>query len=227
MKKRTTLLALAAVSAAMIILPASASALVPWHLSSSNATFGIDGVGGTALSTVGGETITCTASSGSGAFTSSTGGHVNLVFTGCKSGFFSCSNTGTSGKIESTTLPFHAVMVATGKPGVLITGNGTSLTEEKHYATFSCFGVSTTVYGNGIIGTITSPECNAAAVSSATLEFNATSHGEQKHRTVLGTETEYDLKSRIGSGGPHQTAAMEGHGTITFDSPQSINCTHS
>ena len=212
MDKKITLLGLAVVSAAVLALPALASALIPLHLNPTPAGPNpIDSVGIVRISTTGGTQITCNGVSGNAAFEAGgTTGTLNLTFgSDCTENGLGtrCTSAGEpAGNITTTALPFHLVTLANEKPGVLITPNATGA-----FAHFTCAGglITVTVEGNGIIGTITEPNCGETR-SQATLSFVATANGVQQHKTVAGTEAEYTLTE--GS----QATAIETHMTLTF-----------
>ena len=221
MNKKIMLLALGAISAVVLAVPAFASALIPLHLNPTPAgPQSIDSVGVARLSTTGGTQITCNGVSGNAAFEAGgTTGTLNLTFGGdCTENVLGtrCTSAGEpTGNISTTALPFHLVTLANEKPGVLITPNATGA-----FAHFTCAGglITVTVEGNGVIGTITSPECKKSA-SSATLSFVATANGVQQHTTVAGTDTEYHLID--GS----ENAAQEGHATLTLSETSELVCT--
>jgi hypothetical protein len=220
MSKKIMLLALAAVSVLVYALPSAASAAdIPLHLNPSPVgSKTVDGIGEAKLSTTSGLTVTCNSWSGSATFeTGGTTGSLDLTFSGdCRENIFgtTCTSSGQpSGTIKTTTLPFHLNTLANSKPGVLVTPS----TGTTHFATFTCGFITTKVEGNGVIGTITSPECGKSS-TSATISFKATSHGQQEHKKIAGTETIYDLNS----GG--NTAAQEAHGTITMGTSTTLEC---
>src|SRR5215211_2208043 len=216
MNKKIMLLALAAVSAAVLALPVMASALTPLHLTPVPVgAKTIDDVNAfnPTLSTSSGTTIECGKFSGSTTFTTGTTGTMQLTFSEhCHVNGFggeTCnSGTNTNGTITTTVLPFDLATLPNNKPGVLVTpasGN--------HFATFVCkvFGISATtvVSGNGVIGTITTPACGASSANPV-IKFSTTKHGFQEHTTLAGTATEYDLKKG------EETAAQTGEGKITL-----------
>jgi hypothetical protein len=216
MNKKIMLLALAAVSAVVLALPAMASALVPLHLNPTpSGTQTIHGGPGS-LST-GSSTVSCNGVSGGLTFESGgTTGTMNLKFGGgCTSSGFSCNSPGeASGNIATTALPFHLVTLANEKPGVLVTPNASG-----SFAHIECaFGlVKFTVTGNGVIGTI-EQECGEIS-NRADIDFNAVGAGQQEHKTVLGTSTEYDLLKGA------ETAAQDTTGTVTFTQSTELDCT--
>lgn len=229
MSKKIILLALAAVSAAVFVLPATAMAAeedVALHISPVPAGPVPVSGGATSLSNVEGETIDCKEVNGSATFENSTTGHLTLTFSGCFAttvfGNISCNSSGqTSGTIKTTeNLPFHLVTAkhaSTGAevPAVLITSLGT----EEHFATFACGGfVTDKVTGKGIIGEIEN-KCGSKSKETF-INFAIIKHGEQTYRTVVGTpNTEYDLK------GNGATAAQTGTGTVKFTEETTLTCT--
>jgi len=225
MSKKMMVLALAVACAALFALPAVASAQT-WHLGSSTATFSVSGSGGQLTSTAGGS-ISCTGTTGSGSFSTSTTGSASLSFTGCKGPLgVSCTSAGAATGVISATNEFHAIMVATNKPGLLLTGkeaNSATSAKGPQFAEFSCFGLTVKVFGPGVIGTISSPACGVAS-STADLVFGSTAQtGHQEDMTYTGAT--YDLESTIT--GSHPTASLDGTALITFTSgAQTMTCTH-
>lgn len=218
--KKIILLALAAASvAALLALPAAAMAEdVPLHvIPAPSGSKTIDGVGHATLTASFGK-ITCESSSGTATFENSTTGSFEQTFHGCTEPFGGkCTTAGQpEGTITTTTLPFHLLTVedtvtkATG-PGVLVTpAVGT-----KHFATFKCPLVGERkVEGNGLIGTITLPECGKES-TEATISFSSSSQGVQTHKTVVGTTEEYTLEN----------ASEDAEGTITLGTKAKLECT--
>jgi len=157
--------------------------------------------------------VQCTSFSGEGEFENTTTGWIQITFHGCKSfGLFNCTTAGaeSAGTIETTILPFHVEPV-NENPGILITPEDKE--GEKIFTTFACFGVTTKVEGNGVIGTITSPDWTTPT-TDATVVFSQT-EGTQDHLTTDTSSTEYDLIAN--RGGSKETAAQSGAGTITFE----------
>lgn len=231
------LLSLATVSAGLLALPAFASAL-PAHIS---ATTELSVSGGTGeLKTTSGLSIHCSSLSNlGGAFTTTTTGTVRLAFHGCTDKTFGlhCQTTGqptgtiTLGAVAAP-LEFHLIMVehpagAAKRPGILITPNSAAKTEttvgvaRKLFAEFVCFGVTTKVIGNGIIGTITHPACGASSTTMG-LAFQQSSNGVQTHQIYTGAN--YDLESSFG-GGAHVTSSIVSSATITFPAARALTCT--
>jgi hypothetical protein len=238
--KKIILLALAAASVAAFALPASAMAEeVDVSLHAKNVPLNvaqpIDGVG---ISTLRGPltTITCQKSKGSATFTSTTTGTFEQTFEECKKGSNICTSPGqpeNSGIIVTTLLTFHLVTAVdtnvtpnTTGAGILVTPNGTV------FAHFKCQGdfVTTTVEGNGLVGTITKPACGEES-NEGTIQFSPVgttttqTHKKVASETLPGeikgthTPTEYTLKAFGGN------ASEEAEGTITFSNKVSLECT--
>jgi hypothetical protein len=218
MSKKIMLLSLAAVSAAMFALPATASALTSLHLNPTPA--GVQTIDDTGpdprLSTVGGTTVICDSFHGWAEFDEGgTTGVMQLTFgPNCRTGFVSCTgHPHPTGNITTTELPFHLATLASGDPGVLVTPGANN-----HFASFTCFGVNTVVTGNGVLGEIEFPECGEVS-NKADIDFNATAHGVQQHTKLAGTATEYGLKKGA------ENAAQDATGTLTLTKEAELNCT--
>ena len=215
MSKKTMLLALAACSALLLALPAFASAS-EWHISQTGA-FTISG-GASNLTNVSGLVTECTSVSGSGEYTTTTTGTLQLIFHGCTGSGTNCTSTGQpAGTIKTGVLPFHNAEIPTGKPGILITPSavtGSPTAGYGPYATYTCASglIKVEVFGNGVLGTVTSPACGGEA-SKVTMSFKKSANGVQEHLSYTGTT--YDLVSKT-NGASHVTAAMEGEGGATF-----------
>lgn len=221
MSKKIILLALAAASVAAFALPATAMAEdVPLHLvpkPEGAKTF--DGEGGVTWTTSSGS-FGGTSLSGTVSFASSTTGTIQLVIKGVTEPFGGkCTTPGQpEGTIVTKVLELHLLTVedsvthATG-PGLLLTPNGGVFVE------FKCpFVGLTIVTGNGLIGTITKPECGRES-SEATIQFSSSSTGVQTHKTVVGTTEEYSLK--IGT----MNASLDASGIITLGTQTKLECT--
>jgi hypothetical protein len=213
MSKKMMLLALAAVSAAMVAMPAAASATYN-HLHGTPA-FTWHGPAGS-WSTVGGETFKCKTTSGQGAFNTTTTGSMDLSFHGCSTtvfGFtFSCTTEGQpTGTIVTAPLEFDLIRIDGGGNGIRLKPTAPSTA----VAHFGCAGVQKTL-GGSIIGTLTSPGCDVQS-NTATVDFNVSQHGVQEHRKWTGND--YNLISN----GVMQ--AWDTHATIVFSSAQTVTCT--
>jgi hypothetical protein len=223
------LLALSAVTAAILVVPSMASAagwdIDPTPTEAKPLTFTTSG-GEAKLTSA--QTVTCAANTGSGKYTTATTGKVSLKFTGCKGPFFTtCTTAGqASGTIVTTELEFHNIMIENtvqlvgGTPGILITPNG------GHFASFTCsvigININIAVSGNGIIGDISSPKC-AGSSKTATLNFESSATGVQKFMQEETAGTKYDLTSSENGGAP-ATASEDATGTITFGETATITC---
>lgn len=216
MNRKIMLLALAAISATMFALPSVASAFVPNH--TGKIQTGTVSGGAASLSTASGLTVICSKVTGTAKATSTTTGTLTLTFHGCASSGIPCQSGATSGTIETSVNNYHLVTLTNKGNGVLVTPP-TSGTTAGLFAQFTCGFLSFKVQGNGVLGTITSPGCNAAAQKTATFDFNAPTHGVQEHTTVEGTTTVYRLTSN------GTNAAEDAEATVTYPEADSITCT--
>lgn len=223
MNKKIMLLALAAVSAAVLAVPSMASALTPLHLNPTPEvkTEGVHG-GTSVLSTTSGLSVTCdtvTTKGSSVTFNAGgTTGTMQLLFGGdCRSAGFTCTSSGqTSGEITTTVLPFDLATVGTtspGEPGVLVTPAA-----EEHFASFSCVGLNFVVKGNGVIGTFEELSCGGET-ATAKINFATSGAGVQADKKLVGTSTEYTLKSGSAN------AAMSATGEVTLKEKSKLECT--
>jgi len=144
MAKKAKLLGLAAVSAAMLAMPALASAQTA-HIDATS-TFTVTG-GASTINETGGLTFSGTSIDGAGAFTSTTTGKLLMTLTGVNESVFGskCASTaqghaGSSGVVTTSELTFHLIMLATNKPGILITPNAAGI-----FLHYNCLGVERTV----------------------------------------------------------------------------------
>jgi hypothetical protein len=221
MKNKMMLLALAAISAVMFVLPAVASAGSPViDPGSGKFPLAFTSSGGHGeLRATGEPAITCTSNTGSGKYTTSTTGEIGLTFHGCTTSFFgfpvACNSAGQpSGTIVTATSVFHTTYVTDAKtnPGVLVTPPSSGV-----FTTIICGGFANIeVKGNGIIGELTAPKCGVVS-KTATLNFTAV--GSSQTRTqVTGTGTVFSLNS-VTEGGSTVTAAEVAEGTATYSPP--------
>ncbi|HKO37915.1 MAG TPA: hypothetical protein VJU14_06070 [Solirubrobacterales bacterium] len=216
--KKKMLFALSAVSAAMLAMPALASAL-PAHLDATS-TFTISS-GTFVIQEKEGSTMHATGFSGSGAFTNTTTGTLNMTYTGVTiNGSIGCGSTAqghseASKTVTMTPLEFHLIMIATDRPGILITPNAAT----GAFLHYRCFLVEKTVTGAGIIGEIISPACGVAS-KTAILKIRGTD-GTQEILTY--TDKTYDLHTNSGA-----TAALNvpSNWTFSFPAARTITCTH-
>lgn len=213
---------------AMLALPAFASA-TPAHLDKvPEGSFTAHG-GHLQLSRASGEIYTGATTTGVGTFESTTTGRIQLTFHAVKNSIgVNCQTAGQpTGTILTTELTFHLVMLATNVPGILITGGPTPGEPGwgHHFADYNCGIFFPTVQwkGNGILGTITAPECGRRS-STATVSLEAIEAGVQKHTVYTGVN--YRLESSI-SGGAYSQQAIATHATITFPGGErELICTH-
>jgi hypothetical protein len=230
--KKAFILALAAASVMMFALPAVSSAkswVMDWDNHAQPLTFTVGTVTAPKLKTHTGDVVECTTVTGTGAYTTTTTGNLQLTFHGCKDEGtgVTCTTTGQpAGTIQTTNLTFHNVYSNHGGkegPAVLITPNA------GHFASFGCtvfgFGVHVKVGGTGIIGTV--EQCgtgNAAAPNRAFgLLFTAAAPGTQTHTTTVNTGS-YDLNSSRNGAAP-VTASQEGTGNVLIPEVRKPNAT--
>jgi hypothetical protein len=218
MSKKMMLLALAV--AALFALPSGASAQ-EIHFSGVTTFTGTGPAG--ALTAVKEPKISCTATSASGSFNagSSTTGSVNLTFTGCTAEVIgikgSCKTVGDEAGVITSSGTFHLITTPTSKPGILVTPVTTTLI---------CLGFSRVeVTGNGVIGTITSPDCGA---SSTQLKVSFEVEGEaQKHIEYTGVKYDLsaDTENEKGETTSTATAALSSSATLTSEKSGTLECT--
>jgi hypothetical protein len=236
MIRKITLLALAAACTAMFALPSVASA-GEWTLDrdTDNPTFTITGGAGklTAESLSDGSTLTveCTATTGSGAYSSATTGTISLLFTGCKNTPIgvSCTSPGTptgtivaSGHITNVYLKAN-VDPKLRTPGITITGLGGSTTATM--STFTCFFITTTVTGS-INGHIES-ECDESARTTANIEFksNPATEGEPFWRYVTENTSLQPDELTVNTATTHRRGSIDATGTVHFAKSSKVTCT--
>lgn len=215
-------LALAVIGAALFALPPAASAQ-SWHLDSTSS-FSVSGSGG-ALTSSGGN-VTCTGTTGSGAFSTTTEATVSLRFSGCHEPLFSlsCTSPGQSSGVIVANAKLTGIMIAANKPGVLLTPDtSTEITPGlKEISNFSCLGTSIKVFGKGVIGTISAPECGKAA-TTATLTLASSATGVQADQTWTGGT--YDLMQTATFEAAHVTSSLDGTVTAHFSTTRTMTCT--
>jgi hypothetical protein len=221
------LLVITGISAAVLALPALASA-GEWEIDSENGalpTFTSTG-GITAMTSYGFGSffpIECTKSTSSGKYTSRTTAVVTVTFTGCLEGGFPCTTSGQSSEtIKTTELVAHNIMIEStsqvlgGTPGLLITPNS------GHFATFDCGSFHFVIAGNGIIGYISAPRCGAAFQKVGGVVFRRVSEGIQHYKQVTTTGTLFDLSTTDSIG--TFTTAWDSAWTLTFNQGVKATC---
>lgn len=212
MSKKIMLLALAVACVAIFALPAAASAQ-EIHLEGVNSFEGKAGAG--SLTAEGEPTITCESADVEGTVeTGGTTGAISLDFTGCHTKVFGITaKCRTSGSPIDNTIKssgnFHLITISTGSPGILVTPVATTIV---------CAGISNTVTGGNIIGTITSPSCGEESASMTTV-FNATGSA-QEHTAYTGNT--YNLTASTGTAKP---AGLVSTATVTSPTEGTLNCT--
>lgn len=218
--KRAMLLA-ATACVAVFALPAVASAGV-WHV--QNGTIGFEGMGGAFQFTpAAGTTTDCSSVSVKGAYETTTTGWVKFTFHGCFATTVfnpACTTSGQpSGTITTEKLTFHNVLAAGNQPAILLTPNHTT----GRFASFSCFGIATTVAGNGLIGTL-NKKCGEKS-EGQTWHFASTEAGVPSPTQVTGTGTQYTLEST--TSGTTRMASLDAAWTTNFagGAEQTIECT--
>jgi len=217
MKHKLMLLAVGALAAlAFAALPAVATAgeFAADCETGASCTATVEG-GAAELVNSAGEGISCTAVSGTASVTSgSSTGSVKLAFTGCRENVtifhFSCTNTATSGKIETNTLTSHNIYIEpnASTPGVLLTGVN---------VTFSCAGFANKTVTGSIIGHIENPQCGTFAASHS-ITFEKSANGVQKYMQVTTSGEKFDLISNNDNGGEYLTSSQTGTGTLKYNS---------
>jgi hypothetical protein len=216
MSKKTMLVALAAIGAAVFVLPAAASA--NWGVTPGNSAFTATGPAGSYFAS-GEPTIRCEGpNTGSGKYDGSgTTGSFSLHYTKCSTTIifrFPCSNTASpSSETISASGTFHNVTITSGKRGVLLTPNNTVVKCES-------VGNAITISGS-LIGEVTSPTGACPVVTKSIGVKFGVSGGSQVHKTVDGSGSEFDTSATT-SGGSAVTGATEGSATATFTEPKEV-----
>ena len=195
----------------------------------TGTTFSLEGGEGE-LNTVGGKFLRCASVHGNGEFHDAETGTVELTLTGCKTTLgIKCTTPGEeTGTIQVGPLPFHLKTVkheGVEKPGILVTPAEPDENGVGAFTEFKCsFAGAVKVRGNGLIGTITSPEEGVAA-NTATISFSETESesGVQTHKTITdhNRETaeeapiEYHLETSF-NGSEYEECAKQISGTMSF-----------
>jgi len=222
MSKKMMLLALAVTSAALVAIPAFASA-EEIHFDTATTFTGTGG----AFSWVAAEEPTSSCQSGdisNGVINAGgTTGTMTLEFTGCSISAMGTMPCHTAGSPLDNTISFGSTMfhLITSKnasgaavPAILVTANTIE---------FICnwFGFPVTTHLAGsIIGTITIPKCSESS-NKLGLSFSATG-STQNHLEYTGTK--YDLVSRTGAG-ESRTIGLNFAPTLTTNTAGTLTCT--
>lgn len=219
--KKMMLLALATSCVVLLLLPVGVFAGV-WHVAPNPTVekpLKFTVAGGQSLWTTpeseGAMIFPCESITGAGAYTSKSTGTLTLAFHKCHPGNKQyCGSLGQpEGTAITTELVFHNI-TSGNKPAILITTNALT-----GVLTHSNCPFLETVKGNGIIGTITSPQCGQWS-KTATLSFASSPWGIQADRTITFGGTEYSL-ARSGGGG----LSLQAHVTISFSESTTMVCT--
>lgn len=223
MNKKIMLMVLAAASATMLAFPTAGSA-TPAHLDKAEA-FNIAG-SQSFRTRADGNSFSCVSLAGSGQFETTTTGTLNLQFNGCKNslGFICTSGADAAGTVTFANLPFHIIRLSATTAGILITPPAAAsepTSGNRLLSAYVCFGVPVEVFGNGVIGTISSPECGKSS-ATATLTFESSSPGTQQHSSHTGVN--YDLTQKIGSGA-HATLSIDADMNVQFPTSRTLLCT--
>jgi hypothetical protein len=215
MNRKHLLLALALASIAMFAFPAAASAQ---EIHSEGITSFSGATGAGSFTAEGEPTYTCESGDLTGTVSAGgTTGTATIDATGCHATVFGfTAKCHTAGSALDNTIrnsgTFHLITTSTGKPGMLVTQETT---------TIICGGISNTIVHGSVIGTITSPACGVES-KSLTLSFSATGN-VQNHLEYTGVK--YDLTATTGEAGAAKTASITTSGTGTSATAGKLNCT--
>jgi len=225
MNKRL-ILAMASVCAAILALPAIASAGT-WHAEPSTAAtpFTTTTAGhGNVLLVTPNRTTTCNAapsSTGSGSVNvGGTTGTISLKFHHCESLGTTCTTPGQpiGTIVTSPNLVFHNILIEKNTPGILLTGVGAS-TQIMHY---TCgFELVTLNVTGGVIGHV-EQACGTKG-KKFSLNFEAPG-GNQKFTQETTTGSKTDLTATVN--GTPETGGLTGTFTMEFGAVErTITCT--
>jgi len=215
MSKKTMMLALAVASVTMFALPSTASAQ-EIHLEGVTSSSGT--AGATSLTAEGEPVITCESGHWSlSVQAGGTTGSITFHYTGCHTTVFGItSKCRTSGSALDNTIHFsatwHLNTISSGVPGILDTPVVTTIV---------CAGITNTITGGNIIGTITSPACGTESTEMTT-SFTATG-SVQNHKTYTGTT--YNLTAKTGESGTVKAAGLVSTATTKSATKGKLNCT--
>jgi hypothetical protein len=215
MSKKIMLFTLVVASVALFALPAAASAQeIHWE----NVTKFSGTAGAGTLSAEGEPTMTCESADIEGTVEAGgTTGTVSVDFTGCHTTVFGitakCRTTGSAlDNTIKTSGTFHFVTTTLGLPDTLLTPVITTMV---------CAGISNTIIGGNLIGTITSPACGAES-KGMTTKFSATGAVQND---LEYTGVKYNLTAKTGEGGAVKAAGLNGTDTVTSATTGKLNCT--
>lgn len=214
MRKKMTLFALAAFSAALFALPAVAAAQEMEVDPGAPTQFTIAG-GASNFTAAGEPTITCETIGGEGEALSKTTGTIHLDFKGCHTVLFGITKPCRSFNAPlNNTISFSEIVhfiTFNNKPAALLT---------PEFATVICEGFKQIkIGGNGLIGTITAPACGIEA-KLMTIKFGVAAG---KQEDMLYTSVNYDLTFTT-EGAAAVTAAFQGEITLTWAANIKMTC---
>jgi hypothetical protein len=202
-KKMSLLAALAALALAAI--PANASAGTPEVHCGGTACGAFTVTGGlTEWSIAGFPTTFCTSITGTGNYTSKTGGTITLASHGCRDNAVTDACTTAAqptGTVVLGPYEFENIYLTDDKtkPGILITNVN---------ASYVCFTTIVTLKGS-LIGELEGG-CPGSAQTDLKLSFERTVEGSQRYMQSTGTGTLFDLQNSFG------TEALAATGTVSF-----------
>jgi hypothetical protein len=212
MTKKKLLVAATVLSALALSLPSGASAGSPEVECALAACGPFTFQGGLVEFTLeNGFKTQCTSVTGTGNYSSKTGGSISLSFHGCidtVTGFkIPCTSPGQpAGTVVLPNYQFDNIYLTDSKtaPGILITNLD---------STYTCFSSHTTMTG-GLIGAI-EPGCAGGPSNAFTVAFQRVALGKQKYTQNTGTGGIFaPLTSFNGSAGI--TEALDATGTVKF-----------
>jgi hypothetical protein len=209
MSKKTMLVSLAAVSAAMFALPATASAQEIHWITLGGSSF-------LTLTTESEPNITCESSHST--TTSSSGGttgSIEIDATGCHTTVF-----GITVKCHTTGSPADNTLTAKGTFHLTTVGSAPAMLITTEPMVAICAGISNMTFQGNVIGTLISPACGEPSDTLATT-FSATGSTQND---LEYTGAKYDLTGTT-SGGIAKTAGLTTTVTIEHTRVGKLECT--
>jgi hypothetical protein len=186
------------------------------------------GGGFTSFSIVGGDTVNCETSSGSGEMTGlnaereSSTGTIQFLFKNCKEQntafHFSCTNTETPGNVTTNVMTFHNIAA----PEI---GFETRVLFTSTNMTFNCAGgFARTQFTGSIIGEY-GTKCNSNTGGIMSILFSTTGDGAQARTTYTGSTFRLEGKtSHSDQISAYASAAQSGIVGLTFDQSVILTC---
>jgi len=217
MSKKMMVLAISAFSAAMLILPAAASA---WSVDNpGGATFSGTTTTTSRLFASGEPTITCEGPNHISGSIAGTTGTLKVVFTKCHIVVLgitiACKTTNAT---ESNEIITSGALATVGIGGG--TTRGIKVTPES--TVVRCGSTKPITVAGSVIGELSSPSTCPTATTSATIKF-VVEGGKQKFKTETGSSTEINLTATTEGGSPVE-GAEEAEGTVTFTESVTVTC---